>query len=417
MSEEEELEEEETETFKCPSCGRPQREFLYHPSRRGWVKCLSCGKYVRKKLIPQKFVRVVQSLKEIEPEEAEEEEELEGRGRVPFRRPRPAYMILRQILEEFGVKPEARRIIIGRCKRIGELHPSEVERMLLDLDSGLKRKEASYVAEEYYYALQSEREEAEETYGRTVYPRTWGEEGYSTTTYGWSRSRTSTSFLPPAREYGARRPWEPQRGFLTEDRLLEILEERDRRFEERLRQQKIEDTLTNLMKQVISLSNEIKNIKENPPSAIPPNVVTREELEKQRADAYVKMLERQIETMEKTLEKYEELIRNTEEKYREELKELQKTYREELKDLREKYEKARESARSIQSYRDDTIRFTADVTKEIADVLKDKEPVKTITQTLVKLAEKGETSTAQPPKEKVGEQTITEQLPPELIEE
>ena len=423
MSEEIEIEEEESpeqETFECPSCGQPQTEFLYHSSRRGWVKCPGCGKYVRKKLIPEKFIKRV-SLEELEPEEAkeEEEEEWEERGRVPFRRPRPAWMILKQILDEFGVKPAAKKIIVTRCKRVGELHPTEVQRMLMDLDSGLNHKEAGYVADEYYFALQSEQQETEEYESMTTYPRWERGGGYGGATYGWSRyERTSTGYPIPPRTYTGRRPWEQPSGVLTEDRLMEILAQRDREFEERLRQRRLEDNLTQLMKQVINLSNEIKNIKENPPTAVPPDVVTKADLEKQRADSYMKMLEKQVEILKETVGKYERLIERAKSEHKEELKELQQRYEKQLEKLYEELKEARRHAsRSTEGYREDSYRLAAEGMHRLADIIERKEPIKVVIEGVSKLAEEERAPTTQPPKEKVGEQTITEQLPPELIEE
>ncbi|MDJ0269634.1 MAG: hypothetical protein NXY59_03620 [Aigarchaeota archaeon] len=171
-----EKESPEQETFECPSCGQPVTEFLYHSSRRGWVKCSTCGKDVGMELVPKKFIKKV-GLEELEPEKekekerkkekATEREEWEKeRGRVPFLRPRSAWTVLEQIRDEFGVKPAAKKIIIARCRRIGELHPT-------------------YVADEYYFALQSGQQQAEEFECMTAYPR-WGR-GCGGAAYGWSR--------------------------------------------------------------------------------------------------------------------------------------------------------------------------------------------------------------------------------------
>jgi len=420
MSDIEEEESPEQETFECPSCGRPQTEFLYHSSRRGWVKCQSCGKYVRKKLIPEKFIKRV-SLEELEPEETKEkegeEEWKEERGRVPFRRPRPAWVILKQILDEFGVKPAAKKIITARCRRIGELHPTEVQRMLMDLDSGLNHKEAGYVADEYYFALQSEQQEAEEYEGMTAYPRWERGGGYGGATYGWSRYETRSRGYPiPPRTYTTRRPWEQPSGVLTEDKLLEILDRRDREFEERLRRTKLEDQLTTLVKNVTQLAMEIKNIKENPPSAVPPDVVTKADLEKERADSYMKMLERQVKKKKKMVDKYEATLKEAEARHEKILEKVESRYREEIKEMRNKLEEAiRHSSRSVEGYKDDAVRLAAEALNRAADILERKEPVRAIGETLTRLAGEEE-KTVQPPKERVGEQTITEQIPPEYLE-
>lgn len=419
MSEEnlkkEEEEEKVKETFNCPSCGEPQSEFLYHKSRYGWVKCPSCGKYVRRKGIPDKFIRDVE-LEEIEPEKVEKKpewEEEEG-GKIPFRRPRPPHVILESILEEFGVKSPAIKIIVTRCERLGELHPTEVQRMLLDLDSGLKSREASYVADEYYFALQKEHE-VEEYGGRTVYPKFGGEGEYGTA-YGWGRREYGGTQYTPSTSLYPKRSWEEPSGAgtLTEQRLMEILERRDRDFQERFRREKMEDTLTELMKQVINLSNEIKNLKENPPSSIPSDVVTKADLEKREADSYMRMLERQVDTLEKAVDKYENLIKESEEKHRTQLKEIQQGYKDDLKELRRELDEARKhSERTSEGYKEDAYRFAAEGMHRVADILEKKEPIKIAVETW-KTTQEGQKI---PPKEKVGEEEITSQIPEEYLEE
>lgn len=424
----------EQEAFECPSCGQQQTEFLYHSSRRGWVKCQSCGKYVRKKEVPDKFVKYVK-LEDIEPEEEkkkgeveeEEYEELyeEGGGRVPFRRPRPVYIILKQILDEFGVKSAAKKIITARCRRVGELHPTEVQRMLMDLDSGLNHKETGYVADEYYFALQSERQEAEEYEGMTTYPKWERGEGYSGATSGWGvgpRHRYESRpirYPVSQRAYTTWRSWEESGagGTLTEDRLLEILDRRDREFEDRLQKTKMEDTLTNLMKQMIQLQNEIKNIKENPPTTIPFDVVTKADLEKNRADSYMKMLERQVDTLEKAVDKYESALKEAEAKHENILEKIESRYREEIKDLQKKVEEQMSrTVRTTEGYKDDSVRLAAEALNRAADILEKKEPVRAIGETLTSLANSEDEEKTLAPLERVGEQSITEQLPPDFVE-
>jgi prefoldin subunit 5 len=373
------------------------------------VKCPSCGKYVRRSLVPKEMIKVV-DIEEIEPEEAEErEEEEEEEGRVPFRRPRPAYVILKQILDEFGVKEAAKKIIVARCKRIGELHPTEVQRMLIDLDSGLKQKETGYVADEYYFALQSERE-VEGYEGRGFYPRVEGGEREYGGYYGWGRRETEDRgyrYTPPRARYAEPVP-------LTEDRLMEILDRRDKEYEERQRRLRLEDHLTDMMKEVISLRNELRTIKENPPVMTPPNVVTKEELERQRADSYMKMLERQVETLEKAVEKYENLLSRAEDRHKEELKEVQQAYKEELKALRDELNAVRKEVGRGEGYKEDTYRFAAEGMHRLADIVERKEPIKVIVQGMRDLSRPEE---FKPPREKVGREEITEQIPPEYLEE
>jgi len=163
---------------------------------------------------------------------------------------------------------------------------------------------------------------------------------------------------------------------------------------------------------------EVKNIKENPPVAVPPDVVTKDELEKQRADAYVKMLERQINALEKAVDKYESALKEAEARHEKILEKVEQRYREEVKELRNKLEDTiRHSSRSVEGYKDDSVRLAADALNRAADILERKEPVKVIIEGMGRLAEREQQPpVAQPPKEKVGEQTITEQIPPEYLE-
>jgi len=43
----------------CPSCEKPQPYFVYRRSKRGWVTCPRCGKYIRKRDIPSRFGKVI----------------------------------------------------------------------------------------------------------------------------------------------------------------------------------------------------------------------------------------------------------------------------------------------------------------------------------------------------------------------
>jgi len=150
---------------------------------------------------------------------------------------------------------------------------------------------------------------------------------------------------------------------------------------------------------------------------VPPDVVTKADLEKQRADSYMKMLERQVEMLEKAVEKYESALKEAESRHEKILEKVEQRYREEIKELRNKLEETiRRSSRSVEGYRDDSIRLAADALNRAADIIEKKEPVKVIIEGVGKLATEEQGQTAQLPKEKVGEQTITEQLPPEYLE-
>ena len=420
--------------YPCPSCKKPQPYFEYHRSKYGWVRCPGCGTYVRKKEVPDRFIKAVRktSGKPMEGfegegvEEAEEIDESEAGGVVPFRRPRPAHVILSQILDEFGVKQAAKRIMVTRCRRVGELHPTDVQRMLMDLDSGLNPKEAGYVADEYYYAVQNERRAAAEAAERPgTYMWGGGEKdqygGYGRYGGEYSRPAPLSPYSYPS-GYGSgygdsqrRQAW-GQQGVLTEDRLMQILEERDRQFQDAMRRQRVEDSLSELMKQVIDLANEVKQLKENPPTAVPPDVVTRAELEKERSDAYMKMLERQVAALEKAVERYESALKEAEDRHEKILDKVEAKHREEVKELRDKLEDTMRSSRAVEGYKDDSVRLAAEALNRAADILEKKEPVRAVSESLARLAEGEPEKPPQFPKEKVGEETITEQIPEEYLE-
>lgn len=153
-------------------------------------------------------------------------------GKIPMRAkrkklksaaPSSSHTILERILNEFGVKERAKEIIISRCKRAGGMHPSELDRCLRDLDTGMNRKEASYITEEYYLVLRAEEDVAhkakdwdrptrryEPVYSDDRYPRR-GQPAVSR--YEWG--------------YDVRRPWERsypiRERILTRDDLMNIL--------------------------------------------------------------------------------------------------------------------------------------------------------------------------------------------------
>jgi len=47
------------ERYLCPFCEKPQPYFVYRRSKREWVTCPGCGKHIRKKDIPSRFVKVI----------------------------------------------------------------------------------------------------------------------------------------------------------------------------------------------------------------------------------------------------------------------------------------------------------------------------------------------------------------------
>lgn len=187
IEEDEELEETtEKDVFTCSNC-EGEVDHLIHRGY-GWVKCPRCDKGIRRVEIPKKFHYLIKKVADYEPKERKKEEEYvpplepkEGKAdieRIPFDRPQEHWEILDEILTSFGVNDRARALLVKRAQRQKKpIHPQELQRSLEAFKSGLKKGELSYVAEEYYLALQAERRERKErTSSRSRYISGYDEE-------------------------------------------------------------------------------------------------------------------------------------------------------------------------------------------------------------------------------------------------
>jgi hypothetical protein len=301
---------------------------------------------------------------------------------VPFRRPRPPHVIIEGILTQFGVKERAKEIIISRCKRAGGMHPSELERSLMDLDSGVNRKEASYVTEEYYLALQAEDDATRESEGRTYpmrrgeqgrggssYPTRYGEREYPSTDYDssrrlWDRTREG---------YGEERP-------LTTRDLMDILERREHDLEERMRRSTLEEKISSISEDISVLATELKSIKENPPKASD---------EPKGPSAYEKALEHTIERQDKRLAELMDLIRNERSEAKDDAKELREIYEKRIENQEKKFREELDKKGipyDTTGYRDDSVRLAAEGLHEVADVMRTRgSPFKIMIEGLPKL--------------------------------
>ncbi|MFB0543220.1 MAG: hypothetical protein ACETVR_00415 [Candidatus Bathyarchaeia archaeon] len=307
------------------------------------------------------------------PEAQKFQEEVEG---VPFRRPRPPHVLIEGILTQFGVKERAKEIIISRCKRAGGMHPSELERSLMDLDTGVNRKEASYVTEEYYLALQAEEDAAREVEGRT-WPMRRRESGYGGT-YG---GRYPEGGQPTDAGYDRgfeRRSWgsydrgreEP----LTMRGLLDILERRERDLEDRMRRSTLEDKMSSISEDIGVLATELRNLKENPPTAPVP----------QGSSDYERSLQHTIDRQDKRHEEMMDILKTERSESKEDMRDFRETSKADMKELRDIYEKRIEdqektfkeeldkkgTPHDTTGYKEDAMRLTAEGLHEVADVMR-----------------------------------------------
>ncbi len=355
-------------------------------------------------------------------DDEEPDEEARERG-VPFRRPRPPYLLLRQVLEEFAVKERAIDIIVTRCRRQGEMHPTEVQQHLSRIESGIKKSEADYIADEYYFALQHEDEQAAEFGGGGVgsYPRRGGSESSSTYS-GYGARRTTRGQEDPSsvssRRPGSQRPWDAQQqdGPLSEAKLLDLLDRRDRDRDQRDRERTVEKDVSEMGKTMVELMQEIRHMKENPPSSVPADMVTLDQLKSQQADSYQKAMELQLETMKDDRKELLVALKDTQTENKETVKEIRDFYSEKIERMENKLEDAkRNTPRSTDGYKDDNVRLAADAMDRAGSIIERKEPIKVIIEGLGRMAE-GPPARPAPERERIGEETITEAIPEEYLE-
>jgi len=135
------------------------------------------------------------------------------------------------------------------------------------------------------------------------------------------------------------------------------------------------------MKQVIKLGEEIKALKEHPPVSTPPNVVTKEELEKMRADSYIETLKLQLESLKEDRKELLSTLKEDRERFREEFRILREWYDKKIEKMEEELKEAeRRAGRTTEGYRSDEIRFAAEGLHRFADVIEKKEPVRIIVE-------------------------------------
>lgn len=192
-----------------------------------------------------------------------EETFLEEQEGVPFRRSQPFHVLIEGILAQFGIKERAKEIIISRCKRAGGMHPSELERALMELDSGVNLKEARYVTEEYYLALQAEKEANRQAEGGAWTMRRREPEPRGV--YGGrylGMEEPQTGYRHDVDRGPMERPPETKREEqLTMRDAMDILERQERDWDERIRMEREKKKVERLRKDIRILTTEIKNLK------------------------------------------------------------------------------------------------------------------------------------------------------------
>ncbi len=342
------------------------------------------------------------------PAEEEFQDEREG---VPFRRSRPANVLIESILNQFGVKERARDLIVSRAKRAGGMHPTELERALMDLDTGLKKREVTYITEEYYLALQQEEDVTRDLESRS-YPLRRGDQRRSGTypTRYSERSYTAGGYERD-HDYG-RRPWDRQRGGYGEEQLTmrsitDMFERRERDFEARMRRSTLEDKMGSIGEDISVLATELRNLKENPPVQSAPT----------GPGEYEKSLEHTIERQDKRQEELMTLIKEERSEAKEDMKEIRDIYDKRFDDQKTRFKEdldKRSTPHDTSDYKDDSVRLAAEGLHEVADVMRSRgSPVRIFIEGLPLILGGGESP---PQRERGKPSSVADLVGPDYVE-
>lgn len=335
------------------------------------------GQLARQKVIPTKAELKKIKRSEPGPREQEFQERAEG---VPFKRPRPPHVVLERILNEFGVKDRAKDIIVTRCERMGEMHPSELQRMLLDLESGTQKKEASYIAEEYFYALGQESNRAED-YERS-YPMKRDDTGYTgmygrqQTGYDDRSASGGDRFDRGGYDRPERRPWDRSRGqegSLSMNELMDILERRDRENERRRREDQDKQTVAQLTQDIGVLATELRNLKENPPTVTPSGESDYEKMLKHTIERQDDRIGELLGRMDTDRAEVKTDVKEQREYYEKILDKQETRFKEDLEKRGRPYDSA--------GYKQDEFRLIGEGMHELADVVRGRgSPIKILVE-------------------------------------
>ena len=356
-------------------------------------------------------------------EDREGDEEDEGEG-LPFRRPESASDLIRDICQKYGVSKRAVRIIADRCNRVGVLHPADLERLLLDLKTGLKGREAVLIAEEYDMALRTQADEQEQRMSRRSYgtgyrtpPSTRSIRGqpYLYEEEQEPQQQSWTPKYPPTTRYGEEAPPSEVTGEDLEEMKESILEAIGEKLEKKKQEDRLDKILNEIRDQgktIINLQNELRDVKEHPPT-----------VEKVGESDYEKTLKHTVGQQTKKSDELGKIIREDQKTFKSDMKQIRdehqttidrilKANKEDVKELREYYQREIGNKRSTEGYTSDEVRLVAEGIHEGFELLNRKKPA----ELLVKLVTEKDQLPAQPERERVDESNIASQVPKEMVE-
>lgn len=337
-----------------------------------------------------------------------------------FEAPKPPEKILFEVLSAYKhINPEFIRAMVRRAKRKGYMTPDELKFFLMNLKSGVKGPvEAQFIADEYAYALQREAEKAKKLGYPYPYSATFdSRQPYSTTTSsGWQTTSTypytsSQSTYPyTSSTYPYSSSYQTQQssvsGGVTREELERMMnqlrQETQQTIQQALQQilqkkkeEELEDKLHALeMKQLEiqqQMINMMKSMKEefmqmmqqiaSQASQPPPNVVTRDEMEKMFMEKYMSLLEKQIESKDEAIRQWQQTVLNLNEKLKELKDENERLKLELMKEL-EMIKKREPIVYKPEGYKEDAFRLLAESVHHLAEVVKERKPIETTIKTL-----------------------------------
>ena len=360
-------------------------------------------------------------------EDEDEESSEEGDEGEPFRRGKKPSQIISEILKKYRVPKRAIDIITDRCERVPNktLHPSDLERLLLGLRTKLKPSEAIFVSEEYDLALRQQRQEEEDLQTRRPYydrggtirpPRRGMYYQEEERRERYPESRHEREEYPQYDSYGRRVPERESESnavsFEDFESFKEDMLETLRKEKEQDKFDKLFETIAKQKEETTKLTMELKNIKENPPTAVV--------ADKGESD-HEKSLKHTIDRQDKKLEEWVSVIREERKEHKadlesqrkerkDDIEELRKFYKEKVEEVKEEGEKRYKEKKTADGYSDDAIRLAADGLERVATLAAGRKPVEKILKVLAEGSEKA------PTRERAGKSKIAELVGPEYQE-
>ena len=325
-----------------------------------------------------------------------------------FRTPPTPTQIMVSVLVDWEVNEKVINRITKLAEREGEagLHPSTLRQILIDMDSGKKAKEIAYIVDDYanglskaveddrrggsrlYPSYRRDRDPYDDQFGRFPAPSRFGEDEFYED------------------RFGRRHPYPPQWAERQQGRSedLSTLEERiTQKVSSMLTKTKAEDAQDKLMEamrqnseDIVTIATELKSLKENPPTS-PDKPLTE--------NPYVLMLQEQLRIAREDAKNINAEMKDQ----RKEMNDIIIRKDQELRTL-----ESSRHARSTEGYTEDSSRLAAEGMHEVADVLRNREPIRLIVEgarNLIGTEEKA------PEREKVGgESKIISSVPQEYLE-